>query len=210
MYPHSRQSLPKGAPTRTFLSQAFQQPCWEGIASIYSTLGGWEKQSALHVLWWLAHKAKSQPYTTRLQKIFARVKERYGERKDSARLTNLRLSICLQTHRSHTWHSHAWGPKLQKQSIPCHAWRRLSPALLGCLKAFNQISQHSEIIPGFPSPSEFVLAQNLAKSFFDQYEDSHAWALSKNRNLFHITNNFHTAHHLTRNAQYQLQNASQL
>ena len=69
---------------------------------------------------------------------------------------------------------------------------------LDCLQAFSSISQHLWMVP---TPSEFALAQNLAKRFFDQYDDLHAWALSEHRKLFHMRNKFHGAHHLTRNTQ---------
>ena len=150
--------------------------------------------------------------TTRLQKIFARVKELYSERKVSARLTNLRLSMitditkphkafpCLEAKAAETKHFLPCLEEVVKESLPEGV--PIHHTMLDCLKAFNQISQHFDALGGFPTPSEFALAQNLAKRFFDQYDDLYAWALSKGRKLFHITHKFHTAHHLIRNAQH--------
>ena len=150
--------------------------------------------------------------TTRLQKIFARVKELYSERKVSAKLTNLRLSMitditkphkafpCLEAKAAETKHLLPCLEEVVKESLPEGV--PIHHTMLDCLRAFNQISQHFDALGGFPTPSEFALAQNLAKRFFDQYDDLHAWALSKGRKLFHITHKFHTAHHLIRNAQH--------
>ena len=150
--------------------------------------------------------------TTRLQKIFARVKELYSERKTTARLTNLRLSMitdtqkprkaypCLEAKAAETKHFLPCLEEVVKESLPED--NPIHHTMLECLKAFNQISQHFDAIAGFPTPSEFAIAQDLANRFFDQYDDLHAWALSKHRKLFHITHKFHTAHHLIRNAQH--------
>ena len=115
----------------------------------------------------------------------------------------------LQTHRSHTRHTHVWGPKLQKQSISSHAWSRwwrkvflnTIPFTTPCWTAWR----HSPKCPifdataGFPTPSEFTIAQDLAKTNMIICMPG---PRQKNGKLFHITHKFHTAHHLIRNAQH--------
>ena len=113
--------------------------------------------------------------TTRLQKIFARVKELYSKRKTTARLTNLRLSMitntqkphkaypCLEAKAAETKHFLPCLEEVVKESLPED--NPIHHTMLDCLKAFNQISQHFDAIAGFPTPSEFALAQNLAKRF---------------------------------------------
>ena len=113
---------------------------------------------------------------TRLQKIFARVKELYSKRKTTARLTNLRLSMitntqkphkaypCLEAKAAETKHFLPCLEEVVKESLPED--NPIHHTMLDCLKAFNQISQHFDAIAGFPTPSEFALAQDLAKRFF--------------------------------------------
>ena len=107
---------------------------------------------------------------------------------------------CLEAKAAETKHFLPCLEEVVKESLPGDD--PIHHTMLDCLKAFNQISQHFDAIAGFPTPSEFAFAQNLAKRFFDQYDDLHAWASSKDRKLFHITHKFHKAHHLIRNAQH--------
>ena len=90
-------------------------------------LGSHLAGSILHYMWFYDWpKRQRVSPTTRLQNIFARATELYSKRKTSARLTNLRLSMITdtQSERSHTKHIHTCRPRLQRQSISCHAWRR--------------------------------------------------------------------------------------
>ena len=132
---------------------------------------------------------------TRLQKIFARVKELYSKRKTTARLTNLRLSMITNTQKPHKAYPCLEAKAAEtKDFLPCldEVVKESLPednpihhTMLDCLKAFNQISQHFDAIAGFPTPSELALAQDLAKRFFGLVK----------------LHKFHTAHHLIRNAQ---------
>ena len=90
-----------------------------------------------------------------------------------------------------------------KESLP--EGHPIHHTMLDCLKAFNQISQHFDAIAGFPTPSELALAENLAKRFFDQHDDLHAWALSK-----YITQVSYSKPPHQKCTASQLQNASQL
>ena len=93
---------------------------------------------------------------TRLQKIFARVKELYSKRKTTARLTNLRLSMvtntqkphkaypCLEAKAAETKHFLPCLDEVVKESLPED--NPIHHTMLDCLKAFNQISQHFDLL----------------------------------------------------------------
>ena len=148
---------------------------------------------------------------TRLQKIFARVKELYSKRKTTARLTNLRLSMitntqkphkaypCLEAKAAETKHFLPCLEEVVKESLPED--NPIHHTMLDCLKAFNQISQHFDAIAVSQPLQSLPLHKTLPKG---------SLALPKHTKLFHITQVSYSPPPHQKCTESQLENASQL
>ena len=78
----------------------------------------------------------------------------------------------------------------------------IHPTMLQCLKALVDLQGLYDEAGMFLTTSEFHKACNLAKRFFESYEELHHWALGKGRKILHVTFKFHSFHHLIRNSQF--------
>ena len=74
--------------------------------------------------------------------------------------------------------------------------------MLSCIKAFNELTSHFDSLGAFLTKEEFNHGQNLAKRFFDAYQDLNDWAASQNRKMFNITFKFHAAMHMFKNCEF--------
>ena len=71
-----------------------------------------------------------------------------------------------------------------------------------CLHALNQLIKHFDSIGAFLTADEYSTGRDLAKRFFDAYQDLHNWATAEGRKLFHITFKFHACGHMFKNTKY--------
>ena len=153
------------------------------------------------------------PATKRLERLFARVKELYSTHQVPTRLTNLRLSMLCDTQKPHKS-----PPCLEakaseiKHLLPCLATvlkEVLDPdedpihtTMLDCISALNELIHHIDNVGAFSSAAEYGIVEDLAKRFFDSYQDLGSWALAKGRKLFHVVYKFHSCRHLFKNTKY--------
>ena len=168
--------------------------------------------SLLHFLCYFdGARRQAVPPAQRLQLMFSRIKELYCK-DGKSRLTNLRLSMfsdtkkphqkfpCLEAKAAETKHILPCLLQVLKEALPGD--QPIHQTMIDCLGSFNQLVQHFDSIDLFPTSEEFALAKNLAKRFFDSYQDLNSWALSKGKKLFNITHKFHTMMHLIENSQF--------
>ena len=99
---------------------------WEGTASIYSTLGGWgpiwQEAFCTTCAFMTGLKGKESALSPGSGRSLPGSKS-FTVKEKPLPDSQIWGSPWLQTHRSHTRHTHAWRPRLQKQNISCHAWR---------------------------------------------------------------------------------------
>ena len=153
------------------------------------------------------------PAASRLETLFARIKEIYTESAVPARLSNLRLTMicdptkpfkgypCLEAKASETkWFLPCLEMVLKEvldlEEDPIHH------TMMEAIKAFNGAVQHFDAVGAFLTDHEYAVGQAMVKTFFDSYADLNSWALTKGRKLFHITHKFHSALHLFRNTRF--------
>ena len=151
--------------------------------------------------------------STRLARIFERIREIYVEQNVSARLTNLRPSMVWNPQKVHKQFPCLEAKASEcKHFLPCLeiVFREalqgresaLHDTMLLCIKAFNELTSHFDSLGAFLTKEEFNHGQNLAKRFFDAYQDLNDWAASQNRKMFNITFKFHAAMHMFKNCEF--------
>lgn len=155
---------------------------------------------------------QKKPPATRLQTLFAKIKELYSLHRVSCRLTNIRLSMftdvtaphkkfpCLDAKAAETKHLLPCLLQVLKQALPEGA--PIHTVMLECLETFIQLGVHFDEMDLFPTAEQHAQTMDLAKRFFDTYQDLHEWALSKGKKLFNITFKFHSSKHMYKNSYF--------
>lgn len=168
--------------------------------------------SLLHVLiYWDGKGKQKKPPNERLGLIFQEVQKHYKEVSAPVRLTNLKLSMVVDTKKPH-----ASFPKLEAKGAETkHFCFSFLPVLKKLLTKDKEEHKHMiealESLCGlvdfydktsmFLSNTEFAKSMSLGKRFFKAYAFLHQWALTKGFKLFHIVMKFHTLKHLITNGQ---------
>lgn len=168
-----------------------------GIPVVCVDLVGWQR--------------KKKPPNERLGLIFQEVQKHYKEVAAPVRLTNLKLSMVVDTKKPH-----ASYPKLEAKGAETkHFYFSFLPVLKKLLTKDKEEHKHMiealESLCGlvdfydktsmFLSNTEFAKSMSLGKRFFKAYAFLRQWALTKGFKLFHIVMKFHTLKHLITNGQ---------
>ena len=148
----------------------------------------------------------------RLAIIFKEVQANYREQEAPTRLTNLKLSMIVDTKKPH-----AHWPKLDcKGAETKHFCFAFLPVLANLVDESKDEQWHMKValeslcnlidIFGhglmFLSEVQYERARSLAKRFFAAYDFLTEWAKVHKQKLFHVVMKFHTMMHMVKNSKF--------